>query len=67
MDRLVDMKVLTKFEEQTVFGEENRYIIKLPYKLDPDLVGDNYYRNAYNRLWSLLNQFGTNKDLLVKR
>ena len=58
-----DIKVLQLFDKCTNFNDNNRYKVRLPFKFDPDLIGDNY-KIAYNILWSLLKQFQMNKILV---
>ena len=53
-----DVEMLSKFEESTVF-KVGRFEVRLPFKMDPALIGDNY-RNAVNRLGSLLKQLEKN-------
>ena len=55
---------MSKFEESTVF-KDGRYEVRLPFKMDPALIGDNY-RNAVNRLGSLLKQLEKNRGLLLE-
>lgn len=61
---LEEQEIEEKFKKEFEIGPDNRFIVKLPFKMSPDnedFLGDSY-RQAFSRMKCLERQFTTNQE-----